>query len=195
MIRPGAFAVGGVDPSQRQFMVERGNQIAEKSQRDLSNFLNINAPTGTRDNYGTTDPIQDARIRAARAEAAARENAAMGPLPEITVDDPQQVELAGGQAAYNAQKLAEARLAAAVSPVGQQALEQETRAKGISGAAPYAMSIDAGEDARDAFLQFLFPTLQKQGASREDIALIAAATKKNPEEVLALLTAQGIKVR
>lgn len=191
---PGTFIVGAADPRQREFLTQRGVQQSERSRRELSDFLNINAPTGTRDNYGTTDPVQDARIRAIRAEAASKANA-LNPLPEITVDDPQQVELAGGQAAYNAQKLAEARLAAATSPVGQRALEQETRAKGISGAAPYAMSIDAGEDARDAFLQFLFPTLQKQGASREDIALIAAATKKNPEEVLALLSAQGIKVR
>jgi len=191
MIRPGAFAVGGVDPSRRQFMVERGNQIAEKSRRELSDFLNINAPTGTRDNYGTTDPIMDARIRAARAEAAAKANA-LSPLPEITVDDPEQVELAGGQAAYNAQKLAEARLAAATSDLGQEAQAMDTRSRAQIAAAPYAMSIDAGQQARDAFLEFMFGKLQDQGMTPQDIADIAAATNLTPEEVKARIAkAQG----
>lgn len=191
---PGTFMVGAADPRRREFLTQRGVAQSEKSRRELSDFLNINAPTGTRDNYGTTNPMEDSRIRAGRAEAAAKANA-LAPLPTVSVDDPQQVELAGGQAAYNAQKLAEAKLAAAVSPVGQQAQDQDTRARAIAGAAPYAMQIDAGSDARDAFLQFLFPTLQKQGASADDLAFIAKATGASPEEVAALMAEQGIKVR
>jgi hypothetical protein len=185
-IRPGAFAIGGVDPSQREFMVQRGNQVAEKSRRELSDFLSINAPTGNVDRYGTTDPMSDSRIRAGRAEAAGKANA-LSPLPEITVDDPEQVEIAGGQAAYNAQKLAEARLNAAISPQGQEAQAIDTRSKAQIAAAPYAMSIDAGADAKDAFLQFMFGKLAKQGASQEDIAFIAQATKMSPEEVAKII--------
>lgn len=190
---PGTFMVGASDPSQREFLTQRGVQQSEKSRRELSDFLAINAPTGNTDRYGTTDPMQDSRIRAGRAEAAGRANA-LAPLPEVTVDDPQQVELAGGQAAYNAQKLAEARLAAATSPLGQKAQEQDTRARATAAAAPYAMSIDAGADAKDAFLQFLFPTLQKQGASQEDLAFIAAATEMSPQDVAKMMAEKGIKV-
>jgi hypothetical protein len=191
---PGTFMVGAADPRQREFLTQRDVRQSEKSRRELADFLSINAPTGTRDNYGTTDPMMDSRIRAGRAEAAGRANA-LAPLPEITVDDPQQVELAGGQAAYNAQKLAEARLAAATSPVGQQAQQQDTRARAIAGAAPYAMSIDAGADAKDAFLQFLFPQLQKQGASQDDLAFIARATGASPDEIAKIMASQGIQVR
>lgn len=190
-IKPGAFAVGGVDPRQREFMVQRGNQIAEAGRRELSNFLKINAPTGGVDRYGTSDPLMEARIRAARAEAAAREDA-LNPMPQITVDNPEEVERAGGQAAYNAQKLAEAKYAAANTPVAKQALESEALLKARTGAAPYAMSMDAGTDARQAFLQWLF-NLQQQGATESDIAKIAALVPggATPEEVKAALAKAG----
>lgn len=178
---PGTFMIGAADPSRREFLTQEGVRQSAQNTRDLANFMNINAPTGTRDNYGTTDPVRDAAIRATRADAATRENAAMGPLPEITTDDPMLVERAGGQAAYNAQKLAEARLAAAVSPVGQQATMLGAKARGIESAAGPAMSIDAGQDARRAFLEFLLGVKQ-QGATPEDIKAIMSAVGGNVTE-------------
>jgi hypothetical protein len=189
---PGTFMIGGADPRRREFLTERDVAQSARSQRELSNFLDINAPTGTRDNYGTTDPMQDSRIRAGRAEAAAKANA-LNPLPTVGVDDPMEVERAGGQAAYNAQKLAEARFAAATSPVGREALDQDTRARATVAAAPGAMSIDAGADARDAFLRLLFPKLQAQGATDQDIAEIAALAKVTPEEAKKMLAEAGVR--
>lgn len=187
--RPGTFIIGGEDPSRREFLAEKGARDAAASRRELSDFLNINAPTGTRDNYGTTDPVRDAAIRSIRAEAAGKANA-LNPLPAVTVDDPMEVERAGGQAAYNAQRLAEARYAAQVSPAGQQATEQQALAQGRVAAAPGAMSIDAGPEARGAFLKWLF-NLQEQGATEADIQQILSLSPKGTtvEEVRQALAA------
>lgn len=186
---PGTFMIGAADPRRREFLTERDVAQSARSSRELSDFLNINAPTGARDNYGTVDPMLESRVRAGRAEAAARANA-LNPLPQVTADDPMAIEQAGGLAAYNAQKLAEAKAAASVSPVGRQAMEQETRARGLVGAAPSAMGIDAGPDARKAFLNWLFQ-IKEQGATADDIRQIMALVPggATEEEVKAALAA------
>ena len=189
--RPGTFIIGGEDPSRREFLAEKGARDAAASRRELSDFLTVNAPTGLRDNYGTVDPMAESSVRAGRAAALAREHA-LNPLPGVTVDDPMEVERAGGQAAYNAQKLAEARFAAQVSPVGQQATEQQALAQGRVAAAPGAMSIDAGPESRGAFLKWLF-NLQEQGATEADIQQILALSPKGTtvEEVRQALAASS----
>lgn len=193
-VRPGAFAVGAVDPRQREWAQQEGAYQAAKRARDYQNFQDVQGPINVPD-WMKRDPTFEARVRSERAAAAQRYNQ-LNPLPEVTAVNPELQEQAGQQAAQAAADRASAIAGVQTSPVGQAAMEAEARARALPNAAQAAMeSPYAPDQARQAFLSWLFPKLQQSGATLDDVKMVATAAGVPVEEVVKLFREQNIQVQ
>lgn len=198
-IRPGAFAVGAVDPRQRDWAQQMGARQAEERARALQAFNAVQGPINVPD-WMKRDPTFEPSVRAARAKAQGAYEQTLPDLPAVTAVNPEEAERRAALTASGQKAMEIAKAEAATSPAGQAEIEQQARARAQAGAAPYAMQVDAGDDARKAFLGWLFPRLQAaqqagQGATLDDVKMIAAAAGVSPDEVVKMLREQNIQVQ